>query len=684
MKFRRKRGDDARPDALEEAERERGSKKKERNRKEKANKGSSDPELAARLREYGENYGLEEDPYLEGLSNAIEEGKNLAIWASNDVMTLSHIAEDDFYIIGTVIVLTFITPFMNRSAVKKAAAFEQDALRERLSGGVASSCTSTTTPATPSSSEIFTCQIATPSVGTYSASATYNGDATYASQSSSTASVTVTAATPTITVAAPGALLGGTITYTATVTGPAAGSTPTGVVTWTLTGPAGATTTCPTSNPSAGASSNQATYTCTIPANPAGTYTAIATFNGNNADLNYTSVTSTPATSVSIAKITPTLTLSGVNSGGLYPPTLTFSATVTGSAGIAPSGVIGTNANWSITGPLTSCTSQPNGTAAGAVTTFVCTLTGATYGTYTVTLHYLGDANYSATDSNSTTLTISTLTDTIGAITKSAATLGGTNTLSVIVTGNPANGNTFDPAGSMNWTITKPDASTLSCTSQNVQSGFANGVATPLSSTYTCVIPTATAGTYTISATFPGDAHYNSASNNPATTTLSVAKTTPTINVTGIQSSTAGGQIITYTAVITGTTGSVAPTGALTWTVTGPIAAADSCTSNTGPSVTGVATTYTCVVPATAAGTYTASVAILADSNYTATNNTASAFSLTIAQSAPLVTVAISRPVNSQNALTPRNSQESITQIHRSCVIYSTSAVTSLADPLTS
>jgi len=207
MKFRRKRGDDARPDAPEEEDRERGSKKKERNRKEKANKGSSDPELAARLREYGENYGLEEDPYLEGLSNAIEEGKNLAIWASNDVMTLmphpdvesvegpiysalvlirnvlvfvpvaltwlavgkattgfavytakssaasvvnflqfwqngygvlakiwtlSHIAEDDFYIIGTVIVLTFITPFMNRSAVKKAAAFEQDALRERL------------------------------------------------------------------------------------------------------------------------------------------------------------------------------------------------------------------------------------------------------------------------------------------------------------------------------------------------------------------------------------------------------------------------------------------------------------------------------------------------------------------------------------------------------------------------
>ena len=184
----------------------RKERKKEKKR-EKAARGFADPELAARLREYGENYGLEEDPYLEGLSNAIEEGKNLSVWASNDVMTLmphpdvesiegpiysamvlvrnvlvfvpvaltwlavgkattafsaytaqsaatsivnflqfwqngygllsktwtlSHVAQLDFYVIGTVIVLTFVTPFMNRSAVKKASRFEQDALRERL------------------------------------------------------------------------------------------------------------------------------------------------------------------------------------------------------------------------------------------------------------------------------------------------------------------------------------------------------------------------------------------------------------------------------------------------------------------------------------------------------------------------------------------------------------------------
>ena len=170
-------------------------------------KSWANPELAAKLREYGENYGLEEDPYLEGLSDAIAEGKNLAVWASNDVMTLmphpdvelvegplysamvlirnvlvfvpvaltwlavgkattafsiytsrsaatsvvnflqfwqngygllsrewtlSRVAQFDFYIIATVIFLTFVTPFMNRSSIRKVARFEQDAMRERL------------------------------------------------------------------------------------------------------------------------------------------------------------------------------------------------------------------------------------------------------------------------------------------------------------------------------------------------------------------------------------------------------------------------------------------------------------------------------------------------------------------------------------------------------------------------
>lgn len=225
MKFRRRQNDEPRPDEEKskkkkgksgknkknsDAEKEESKKKKDspEKKRERAREGATNPDLAVRLREWGENYGLEEDPYLEGLSDAIEKGKNLASWASHDVMTLlpqplvgstegaiysamvlvrnvlvfvpvaltwlavgkattgfslytarssaasvvnflqfwqngygvlakiwtlSHIAEDDFYIIATVIFLTFVTPFMNRSAVKRAERFEHDAMRERLS-----------------------------------------------------------------------------------------------------------------------------------------------------------------------------------------------------------------------------------------------------------------------------------------------------------------------------------------------------------------------------------------------------------------------------------------------------------------------------------------------------------------------------------------------------------------------
>ena len=176
-------------------------------RHKRAKKEEKNVDLADRLRMWGENFGVENDPYLEGLSNALAKGKDLTVWASNDVMalmpepkiastegavysalvllrnvlvfvpvaltwlavgkattaftaytakssaasvvnflqfwqngygllsktwTLSHVANLDFYIIASVIFLTFITPFMNRSAIKSANRFENDAQRERL------------------------------------------------------------------------------------------------------------------------------------------------------------------------------------------------------------------------------------------------------------------------------------------------------------------------------------------------------------------------------------------------------------------------------------------------------------------------------------------------------------------------------------------------------------------------
>eukprot|EP01037_Dinobryon_pediforme_P014964 gene14964-15103_t len=496
--------------------------------------------------------------------------------------------------------------------------------------GAATTCTATSGPVTGAHSSLYTCQISTPIAGTYTVSATYLGDGNFAALATTTPiPVVVSPATPTIAVTTTPAtpVFGDAITFTATVSGIVGATAPAGTLTWNVTG---AATTCTKVGPTAGSSSNQTLYTCSLTAIPAGSYNVTATYNG---DSNYTALAATPTTTVVIPKVAPTVVLTS-SGGGSLGSTITFTATVTGTAGtVAP-----TNSNggvvWSISGtgaPL-SCSSSTAGTSAGVITTYTCSIVTTSYGSFIVTANYQGDINYSATASNQVTTGIATLTPTIGSITNTTTALGGSTTLSVVLTGSSG----FTPGGSMTWNVKNPSLATVNCTTQNV---LPNTPAS-LQTTYTCVIPTATAGTYTAVAFFPGDANYNPVTSSSAN--IVVSKNTPTIAVTGVQSSTAGGQIITYTATITGTTGSLAPTGAPTWTVTGPNVAADSCSSNSGPATTGVASTYTCVVPATAAGTYTAAVSVAADSNYFAANDLSNPFSLVIAQSAPIVTVATS------------------------------------------
>jgi hypothetical protein len=193
------------------------------------------------------------------------------------------------------------------------------------------------------------------------------------------------------------------------------------------------------------------------------------------------------------------------------------------------------------------------------------------------------------------------------------------------------------PLGSISWTITSPGASTLLC-SPVTPTVNTVGLALPTTA-YSCSFPTATAGNYTVLAAFPGDANYNSITSSPRT--IAVTPTTPILSVTGIQSSTVGGQIITYTGTITGTTGSLAPTGAPTWSLGGPSGVIGSCQSTGGPVTNGVASIYTCVVPASVAGTYTAAIAYASDSNYTTAGPSAT-FSLSLTKITPTVVVTTS------------------------------------------
>ena len=143
------------------------------------------------------------------------------------------------------------------------------------------------------------------------------------------------------------------------------------------------------------------------------------------------------------------------------------------------------------------------------MTTYVCSITNASYGSYSVTANYLGDINYNAVDSNNVTLNISTLVSSLDpTITHSSLSLGGTTTITALVIGQA---NDVAPAGTMNWTITGP-AGAIPCTTV-APAINTSGYAIPTTA-YSCSIPTAQAGTYNVSATFPGDSNYKPASNN--------------------------------------------------------------------------------------------------------------------------------------------------------------------------
>ena len=180
-------------------------------------------------------------------------------------------------------------------------------------------------------------------------------------------------------------------------------------------------------------------------------------------------------------------------------------------------------------------------------------------------------------------------------------TLAQTVTYTATVTG-PAGGPT--PSGPVTWTLTGP---VTSCASTTGPTGTTNVA------TYTCVITASGAGTYTAKAAYATDANYTAVTSN--TDSFTVAKVTPTIAVANAPTSPSLGQQVTYTATVTGPTGGATPSGAVTWTLTGPVA---SCASTTGPTGTTNVATYTCVITASGAGSYSAKASVATDANYTA------------------------------------------------------------------
>ena len=156
------------------------------------------------------------------------------------------------------------------------------------------------------------------------------------------------------------------------------------------------------------------------------------------------------------------------------------------------------------------------------------------------------------------------------------------------------------PSGNGSFSIT--GVSGASCTSANPVAPTSLNATTV---TYSCVVVAHTAGIYVPLFTFNGDANY-SATTPASGFTTQVAKADPTVAVDVAAGTVNLGQSITFTATVTGPTNAVAPSASnVTWAITG-VTGVTTCTSTTGPTPSSNVSTYTCVVVATTAGTYSA------------------------------------------------------------------------------
>jgi Bacterial Ig-like domain (group 3) len=331
--------------------------------------------------------------------------------------------------------------------------------------------------------------------------ATYNGDAHHSAGTSNTISEQVyrVRANNHVTGSSP-TILGGTLTFTATVTG--AGVAPTGTVTWNLSTPSGVSA-CPST-----ATLVNGVATCTITASKAGNYSASDSYGG---DANYTSVGSNTA-SVGV-KATPNDILKpSLNPTSVAVP-VTFTATVSGSAGVAPTGSVtfevGGNA-------LYMCGTKGVVNLVNGVAT--CTLSSPTTvgSPFQLTAPYSGDTNYAAANSSTVSEVVLKATPTNKVTNSSETTVGSKLTFTAKVTG-PG----YTPTGSITWSVSTPSGVTSCATHATLNNGVT-----------TCVITASKAGTYSASDSYAGDVNYSSLPSNLDSVLINGGKT-PHLSLVG-------------------------------------------------------------------------------------------------------------------------------------------------------
>ena len=407
--------------------------------------------------------------------------------------------------------------------------------------------------------------------GTYQWNVSYSGDGSNSAVSDrndAAERITVSPATPTMTLTASANVTLGTTAPALTVAAVLAGGFhPTGSITFTVTGPNNLTNT--QTVPVTGNGAYTAGVVLPTSAAVTGSYTWSASYTGDAND-NAVSVTGTAAnggqTIVSPAGPALTTTLSAAS------VTLSNAAVVLGDAAMLSGG-------YSPTGTITFTLIAPGGSTVDTETInvsgngtyatptgYTLPTSGTVIGTYQWNASYSGDANNSTTGDTGAAnerVMVSVASPTITGTPSAATVTPSVSTAplrdSAVLTGG------YAPTGTITFTLIGPDGTTLDT---ETVTAVGNGTYTTPNG-YTLPTTGNVLGTYQWNVTYSGDANNNPAADiNASHEQVVVGVAAPSLAVTAGPTVTVGaGTNLTASATLSG---GVVPTGYILFTLTAP------------------------------------------------------------------------------------------------------------------
>ncbi len=478
-----------------------------------------------------------------------------------------------------------------------------------------------------------TCTISTLAPGTYAITATYSGDANHNGAAGTLSGGQVVnqplqaATSTTVGSSLDPSVYGQAVNFTATVT--AGSGTPTGTVQFSIDGNAfGSPVTLVSGTAASGSIATLAVGTHTVTAAYAGATTyapSTGTLSGGQA------VTAATA---------GTAVTSGANPSA-YGAAVTFTATISGEYGLVK-GRNGRAKSHDVTGTVTW--SANTGCSTTTVTsgnpgTATCTTSSLAEGSDTVTANYSGDANHSGSSGNvSQTINQATTSISVTNVSPNHEDYGldAPVTITAVLSWS---GSGAAPTAA-NVTIGGNGNGTYGATS----CGAASGDAITCTATYTPT-PADVAGSYTETASFTGDANYNSSSSSQ-TNNFTINNATSGTLVSSSLNPSVYGQPVTFTVTINGENGNVKGRAGRrgdikSHTVTGSVTWSANTGCGTTPVSAGNPGTAACTTSSLNAGGDTVTAAYSGDANHSGSTGSVSQ---TVDQASQTITFTTNAP----------------------------------------